>query len=230
MHHIFAPNFPITGITVRLQDACKFPKELPGALSATIQVKIEHYRSARSAILAEISLVILALGSFGLHIDGRFIGLNVTTAQKFPAHCPNDSHEQFTDSHDPTTERDSGKLQSSFPFQHRALTKQRHVIAVFTLSASFSLAPYPQLLSLSGSHRQLARPLRMQVCDTLRRVDSLAQLAAVPAKALKLEILNSGPHNNLVDLNVAGLFDGICYRSGNGVGRDCDLIEVLHIL
>lgn len=97
-----------------------------------------------------------------------------------------------------------------------------------TLSASFSLAPYPQLLyqllSLTSSHRQLARPLRMQVCD------SLAQLAAVPAKALKLEILNSRPHNNLVDLNVAGLFDGICYRSGNGVGRDCDLIEVLHIL
>ena len=61
-------------------------------------------------------------------------------------------------------------------------------------------------------------------------VDSLAQLAAVPAKALKLEILNSRPHNNLVDLNVAGLFDGICYRSGTGVGRDCDLIEVLHIL
>jgi hypothetical protein len=86
--------------------------------------------------LAEISLVILALGSFGLHIDGRFIGSNVTAAQEFPAHCPNDRHEQFTDSHDPTTERDSGKLQSSFPFQHRALTKQRQVIAVF-LKRSF---------------------------------------------------------------------------------------------
>ena len=73
MHHIFAPNFPITGINVRLQDACKFPKELPGALSATIQLEIEHYRSARSTILPEISPVILALGSFGLHIDGRFI-------------------------------------------------------------------------------------------------------------------------------------------------------------
>jgi len=93
MHHIFAPNFPITGITVRLQDACKFPKELPGALSATIQLQIEHYRSARSAILPEISLVILALGSFRLHVDGRFIGLNVTTAQKFPAHCSDDRHE-----------------------------------------------------------------------------------------------------------------------------------------
>jgi hypothetical protein len=71
---------------------------------------------------------------------------------------------------------------------------------------------------------------RPPVYHSLRRVDSLAQLAAVPAKALKLEILNSRPHNNLVDLNIAGLFDGICYRSGNGVGRDCDLIEVLHIL
>ena len=131
MHYIFAPNFPITAITVCLQDACKFPKELPGALSATIQLKIEHYRSARSAILPEISLVILALGSFGLHVEGRFIGLNVTTAQKFPAHCPDDRHKQFTDSHDPTTERDSGKLQSSFAFQHRALTKQRQVSAVF---------------------------------------------------------------------------------------------------
>ena len=69
MHHIFAPDFPITGVTVRLQDASKFPKELPGALSATIQLKIEHHHSARSAILPEISLVILALGSFGLHID-----------------------------------------------------------------------------------------------------------------------------------------------------------------
>jgi len=86
------------------------------------------------------------------------------------------------------------------------------------------------LIASHNAHRQLARPLRMQVCDSLRRVDSLAQLAAVPAKALKLEILNSRPDNNLVDLNVAGLFDGICYRSGNGVGRDCVLIEVLHIL
>ena len=115
MHHIFAPNFPITGITVRLQDACKFPKELPGALSATIQLQIEHYRSARSAILPEISLVILALGSFRLHVDGRFIGLNVTTAQKFPAHCSDDRHEQFTDSHDPTAERDLGKAPIRFP-------------------------------------------------------------------------------------------------------------------
>ena len=125
------PHIPITGVTVRLQDACKFPKELPGALSATIQLEIEHYRSARSTILPEISPVILALGSFGLHIDGRFIGLNVTTAQKFPAHCPNDSHEQFTDSHDPTAERNSGESQSGFPFQHRTLAKQRQVIAVF---------------------------------------------------------------------------------------------------
>jgi hypothetical protein len=80
-------------------------------LSATIQLKIEHYCPPGRSILPEISLVILALGSFGLHIDRRFIGLNLTTAQKFPAHCPNDRHEQFTDSHDPTAERDSGKLQ-----------------------------------------------------------------------------------------------------------------------
>jgi hypothetical protein len=70
----------------------------------------------------------------------------------------------------------------------------------------------------------------MQVCDSPRRVDSLAQVAAVPAKALQLEIPNSRPHNNLVDLDVAGPFDGICYRSGKGAGGDCDLVEVLHIL
>jgi hypothetical protein len=54
-----------------------------------MELQIEHHHSAGSAILPEISLVILALVSFGLHGDGCFIGLNVTTAQKFPTHCPN---------------------------------------------------------------------------------------------------------------------------------------------
>ena len=54
--------------------------------------------------------MILALGSFRLDLDRSFIGLNVTTAQKFPAQGSNHRHEQFTDSHDPTAERDSGKL------------------------------------------------------------------------------------------------------------------------
>ena len=75
--------------------------------------------------------MILALSSFGLPIHGGLISLNVTTAQKFPAHGPNDRHEQFTDNHDPTADRNSGESQSGFPFQHRALTKQRQVNAVF---------------------------------------------------------------------------------------------------
>jgi len=83
MHQIPAPDFAIAGITVGLEDAVKVSQELPRALSATIQLKIKYDRSARPAILPEVGLVILSLGSFGLDIDGSFIGFNVTTAQKF---------------------------------------------------------------------------------------------------------------------------------------------------
>ena len=50
----------------------------------------------------------------------------------------------------------------------------------------------------------LARPLRMQVCDSPPKGGFAGTRAAVPAKALQLEIPNSRPHNNLVDLDVAG--------------------------
>jgi hypothetical protein len=100
-------------------------------LCATIQLEIEYDRSARSAILPEVGLVILALSSFGLDIDRGFIGLNVITTQKLLTHRPNDRHERFTDSHHPTTERDSRNLQPGFPLQHRTLSEQRQMITVF---------------------------------------------------------------------------------------------------
>jgi hypothetical protein len=76
-----------------------------------------------------------------LDVDRSFIGLNVTTGQKFPAHCPNDRHEQFTDRRDPTAERDSGKLQFSLPFQHRALTKPASAKARANRSSPCSFTP-----------------------------------------------------------------------------------------
>jgi hypothetical protein len=71
MHQIPAPDFAIAGITVGLEDAVKVSQELPRALSATIQLKIEYDRSARPAILPKVGLVILAFGSFGLDCDNR---------------------------------------------------------------------------------------------------------------------------------------------------------------
>ena len=46
-------------------------------MCTTIQLEIEYDRCARSTILPQVGLMILALGSFGLDIDRSFISLNV---------------------------------------------------------------------------------------------------------------------------------------------------------
>src|SRR5436190_10439720 len=44
-----------------------------------------------------------------------------------------------------------------------------------------------------------------------------------------LELLDSGTYYDFIDLNVAGLFDGVGNRAGDGIGRDGDLVELLHV-
>ena len=80
MHHIVASDFAIAGVAVGLQDAVKFCQELPRAVCTTVELEIKYDRCARSTILPQVGLMILALGSFGLDIDRSFIGLNVVAA------------------------------------------------------------------------------------------------------------------------------------------------------
>ena len=44
-----------------------------------------------------------------------------------------------------------------------------------------------------------------------------------------LELLHSGTYYDFIDLNVAGLFDGVGNRTSDRIGRDGDL-ELLHVL
>jgi hypothetical protein len=48
MHHLLTSEFAITGVAVGLQDAVKVRQELPRAVCATIQLKIEYDRCARA--------------------------------------------------------------------------------------------------------------------------------------------------------------------------------------
>jgi hypothetical protein len=50
MYHL-APDFAVASVTVGLQDAFKFSQELPGTLSATIKLEVEHDRSQWPAVL-----------------------------------------------------------------------------------------------------------------------------------------------------------------------------------
>ena len=92
MHHFLAPDLSVAGVTISLQDPFKFSQELAGTLSATIKLEIEHHRSQRLTVLPKVSLVILTFGALGLHIDRRFIILNIIAAQKLLTHRPTDLH------------------------------------------------------------------------------------------------------------------------------------------
>src|ERR1700722_10938910 len=86
MHEPFATDMIVSAVTVGLQDACKVAQELFGTFSLPTHSQVEDHRSARPAVLPEVSLMIFSPTIVHLHSNGRFIGLNVGAAQQLLAH------------------------------------------------------------------------------------------------------------------------------------------------
>jgi hypothetical protein len=63
---------------------------------------------------------------------------------------------------------------------------------------------------------------------SIENVTMAFQNAATTGEGLTqfLELLHSGTYYDFIDLNVAGLFDGVGNRTGDGIGRDGDLVEL----
>jgi hypothetical protein len=81
LHESLATDMIVSAVTVGLQDAFKVAQELFGTFSLPTHSKVEYHRSARPAVLPEVSLMIFSPPIVHLHSNGRFIGLDVGAAQ-----------------------------------------------------------------------------------------------------------------------------------------------------
>src|ERR1035438_10448112 len=91
----------VGGIAVGLQKAIELVQKLLRPFSLTPHAEIEDHAAPRSAVLPEIGLVVLAATVVHLHIDRRFIGLNITSSKQLLAHYSSDWHQQFAHAHYP---------------------------------------------------------------------------------------------------------------------------------
>ena len=80
MHHLRPAHVIVGGIAVGLQNAFELSQEFLWPVAPSPQPEVEHHPASRPAVLPEIGLMVLAPPIVHLHIDRRFIGLNVTPA------------------------------------------------------------------------------------------------------------------------------------------------------
>ncbi len=71
----------VSRITVRLQKTFKRSQKLFRSIPSSAQTEVEHYRSSRSAVLPQISLMILPAAIVHLHVYRGLIGLDVSAAE-----------------------------------------------------------------------------------------------------------------------------------------------------
>jgi hypothetical protein len=81
MHHLRPADAIVSAIAVGLQNALKLSQEFLGPVAPPPQAEVEHHATPRPAVLPQIRLVVLPSPIVHLHINGRFICLNVTTAE-----------------------------------------------------------------------------------------------------------------------------------------------------
>src|SRR5450631_3046159 len=93
--------------------------------------KIEDRRSARCAVLPQITLMILAAAVMHLHIDGRLIGLDVTSGEQLAPHRSHHRRQHLTDRHHPAANRGPADVDAGVAQQDHALTIERIVVGIF---------------------------------------------------------------------------------------------------
>src|ERR1700722_14407798 len=81
MDHLRAANVVIASIAVGLQDALELAQKHIRPFSLTAHPEAEDHTASRRSILPELGLVSLAAPIMHLHINRRFIGLDITSRE-----------------------------------------------------------------------------------------------------------------------------------------------------
>jgi hypothetical protein len=97
----FTSNPSTRRIAVGLENAFELSQEPLRPIASTTQAKIEHHASSGETVLPKIRLVILSSSLACLHIDWRFVGLNVTPTNQFSPHRRDHRDQQLADFEDP---------------------------------------------------------------------------------------------------------------------------------
>src|ERR1017187_2744042 len=87
MYHSRTTDLVIRRIAVGLQNAFELSQEPPRSISSTPQAEIENHASSGATVLPKVRMVVLTSALACLHIDWRFVGLNVSSADQFSPHC-----------------------------------------------------------------------------------------------------------------------------------------------
>src|ERR1700733_14813988 len=87
MYHSQPTDLVIRCIAVGLEKAFELSQEPPRSISSTPQAEIEYHSSSGATVLPEVRLVVLTSALACVHIDWRFVGLNVSSADQFSPHC-----------------------------------------------------------------------------------------------------------------------------------------------
>ena len=82
MHHRWpADTVFVGGVAIGLQDAVELAEKLFWPFALATHTEVEDNTLTRRSILPQIRLMILAAAIMHLHIDGRFVSLDVTSGK-----------------------------------------------------------------------------------------------------------------------------------------------------
>ena len=88
MHELWATDMIVSAVTVALQDAFKVAQKLLRTFSLPAQPEVEDHRSARPAVLPEVSLVIFSSTIVHLHSTRSFHRLGYKSRSIIPDPSP----------------------------------------------------------------------------------------------------------------------------------------------
>src|SRR5579864_1535731 len=121
MYHSRSTDLVIRCIAVGLENAFKLSEEPLRPVASATQAEVEHQSSSGATVLPEIRLVILSAALACLHIDWRFIRLNVTAADQLSPHRRDHRDQQLADFEHPAVQRRAADLQADVSFQNHTL-------------------------------------------------------------------------------------------------------------
>src|SRR5208337_2992137 len=104
MYHSRPADLIVGRVAVSLQNAFELSQEPLRSVPSTPQTEVEHHGCSGATVLPEIRLVILSPAFACLHIDRRFIRLDVSSANQLAPHSSDHWDQQLADFKDPTVQ------------------------------------------------------------------------------------------------------------------------------
>ncbi len=105
MYHSRPTDLVIRCITVGLENAFELSQEPLRPIAPATQAEIKHHASSGATVLPEVRLVVLTSALACLHIDWRFIRLNITSADQFSPHGRDHRDQQLAHFEGPSVQR-----------------------------------------------------------------------------------------------------------------------------